>query len=307
LTVPEPGDNLVLTTDASKIAASACLFRERNGKLELVAVNSKYFAATDLNKCSYMLESIALAYGLKTYASYILNCTSCVKIFTDAKSLIYAKRNATHSILLNSVLTFLQNFVSLVNVEIYHVPGTVNVLADVMSRAISDNLNCTLPREHPISKQWAKVLPPLTDNFGVTREVLFEFLTKSLKPEPQDLHDRTQRRLMEPKSVQQLFDMTKTMSDEQRYYSAVRLLDQWNDKYIKSESQNNSVTLDSNQIGTDSNSEGLIAQHRSNAIRDMSIKVQAAKLELDVIKQAHCFRKLDEIMDKLYSQISKYN
>jgi hypothetical protein len=152
LAIPEPSDNLVLTTDASKIAASACLFRERNRKLELVATNSKYFAVTDLNKCSYMLESIALSFGLKSYASYILNCTGKVLIFTDAKSLIYAKRNSSHSILLNSTLNYLQNFVSLVNVEIYHVPGTVNVLADIMSRAVNDNLSCALPREHPISK-----------------------------------------------------------------------------------------------------------------------------------------------------------
>ena len=88
LTILDACDNLVLTTDASKIAASACLFREKNGKLEVVAVNSKYFAVTDLNKCSYMLESIALGYGLKVFSSYILNCEGTVKIFTDAKSLI---------------------------------------------------------------------------------------------------------------------------------------------------------------------------------------------------------------------------
>ena len=104
---------------------------------------------TDLNKCSYVLEAIALGYGLKTYASYLLNCEAKIKIFTDAKSLIYAKRNSTHSILLNGTLNYLANFVSMVNVEIYHVPGDVNVLADVMSRAIADNINFTLPREHP--------------------------------------------------------------------------------------------------------------------------------------------------------------
>ena len=75
LTIPEPENDLVLCTDASKIAASACLFRDKNGVLELVGVNSKYFAVTDLNKCSYMLESIALAFGLKVFSSYILNCT----------------------------------------------------------------------------------------------------------------------------------------------------------------------------------------------------------------------------------------
>jgi hypothetical protein len=140
-----------------------------------------------------MLESIVLSFGLKSFASYILNCTSKVLIFTDAKSLIYAKRNSTHSILLNSTLTYLQNFVSLVNVEIYHVPGTVNVLADIMSRAVNDNISCALPREHPISKQWAKELPPLTDNFYVTRDALFEFLTRQLNPEAQDLGDRSHK------------------------------------------------------------------------------------------------------------------
>ncbi len=52
LTIPDKTDDLVLTTDASKVAASACLFRVKDGKLDLVAVNSKYFNVTDLNKCS---------------------------------------------------------------------------------------------------------------------------------------------------------------------------------------------------------------------------------------------------------------
>ena len=172
LTIPEPDENLVLTTDASKIAASANLFREKDGALELVAVNSKFFCSNDLNKCSYVLESIALAYGLKIYSAYILNCQGTIKIFTDAKSLIYAKRNLTHSILLNSAINYITNFVSLANIEIYHIPGVVNCLADVMSHAISDNLQCGLNKEHPLSKTWAKVLPPIQENFAVTRDVL---------------------------------------------------------------------------------------------------------------------------------------
>ena len=84
LTIPEPDENLVLMTDASKIAASANLFCEKDGVLELVALNSTFFSSNDLNKCSYVLESIALAYGLKIYSVYILNCQGTIKIFTDA-------------------------------------------------------------------------------------------------------------------------------------------------------------------------------------------------------------------------------
>ena len=47
LTVPDPQDNLVLTTDASKIAASANLFCKKDGKLESVAVNSKFFSLNE--------------------------------------------------------------------------------------------------------------------------------------------------------------------------------------------------------------------------------------------------------------------
>ena len=39
LTIPDLKDNLVMYTDASKVATSICLFREKDGKLELVAVN----------------------------------------------------------------------------------------------------------------------------------------------------------------------------------------------------------------------------------------------------------------------------
>ena len=224
----------MLTTDASKIAASANLFREKNGKLELVAVNSKFFSTTDLNKCSYVLESIALAYGLKIYSAYLLNCTGTIKIFTDAKSLIYAKRNATHSILLNSALTYITNLVSLVNIEIYHRPGTINRLADIMSRAISDNLQCGLTKEHPISKEWAKTLPPLQEKFAITRDVLFKFLTKPLKPEMQDIHCRIQKRLSESKSIQQEYDESLQITPEHKYYCGLRLLEQFNDKYLNS-------------------------------------------------------------------------
>ena len=170
------------------------------------------------------MESIALAYGLNIYSVYILNCHGTIKIFTDAKSLIYAKRNSTHSILLNSAIIYITNFVSLANIEIYHIPGVVNRLADVMSRAISDNLQCGLNKEHPLSKTWAKVLPPIQENFAVTRDALLKIFINPLKPEIQDIHNRTQRRLNEPKSIQQEYDESLKITPEHKYYCSLRLL-----------------------------------------------------------------------------------
>ena len=88
LTVPNPEDDLILTTDASKVAAAGCLFRVKNGKMELVSVTSKYFSTADLGKCSYVLESISLAYALKVFSAYLLNGQASIKIYTDARSLI---------------------------------------------------------------------------------------------------------------------------------------------------------------------------------------------------------------------------
>lgn len=201
--------------------------------------------------------------------------------------------------------------VSLVNVELYHVPGTINVLADTMSRAISDNINCSLSREHPISKEWAKVLLPLTPNFGVDHDALFQFLTNNLKPEPQDLYDKQQRRLMEPKTVQQLFDLTKSMSDEQRYYNAIRLLEQRNDKYIKDNAPQASLTGERrSRIKTNQNealSDDILHIQNSDVNEttesDLVIQAHAAKIKLDLVKQELCFKKLDEIMEKYYISI----
>jgi hypothetical protein len=282
LVITDRTDDLVLTTDASKVAASACLFRVRDNKLELVAVNSKYYNVTDLNKCSYVLESIALAYGLKVFASYLLNCEGKIKVFTDARSLIYCKRNSTHSILLNSTLNYLTNFVTLTNMEIYHLPGDVNVLADVMSRAIADNLNCALNREHPISKQWAKVIPPIPDNFSVDRETLFKFLTTPLKPEKEDTFDRRMKKLSEPKSVQQWFDIAQGATSEERFYNAVKLLEQWNSNYEKEKKRGKTSCM------------SLTLKER---------KAREAHLALVAEKTKNCSKKIEEILEKIYSDI----
>ena len=275
LTIPDPEDTLVLTTDASKVAAAAVLFRVRNDKLELVSATSKYFSTADLGKSSYFLEAISLAYGIKSFAAYLLNCQSKIIIYTDAKALIYAKRMSTHSILLNNTLTYLTNFVSIANVDLYHLPGTVNVLADVLSRSIADNLNSRMPKEHPISKQWASVLPPLPPKFGVTHDVLYRFLTQPLLPEPQDIHDRSLRRLMEPKSIQTIYKESQAMTPEERYHSAQTLLNQWLSEYAP----------------------------KNPPVNTNTASLYASKLELDLQTQKLCMEKIEEIMTKYYDDI----
>ncbi len=127
------------------------------------------------------------------------------------------------------------------NIEIYHVPGEMNICADVFRRAVSENMNCLIPREHPISKKWAAVLPPIPDTFSVDNETLFKFLTNPLKSEIQDTHDKRQRRLMEPRSVQTWFDLTNEASSEKRFNEIMEYLKEWDKDYTRSGRRINSI------------------------------------------------------------------
>ena len=45
------------------------------------------------------------------------------------------------------------------------------------------DINCRLPKEHELSKQWAAVIPPVNENFKVDQPTLFKFLTTPLENE----------------------------------------------------------------------------------------------------------------------------
>jgi hypothetical protein len=166
-----------------------------------------------------------------------------------------------------------------------------------MSRAISDKLSCALSREDPISKDWAKVLPPQTDNLNVTRKALFEFLTRRLEPEP--------------KTVQELYDMAQKVTPEEKYYSVIQLLDQWDDEHIKKSKANENFAKSSANINfvqskaCKSNAQGNVqsTQIDKKYLDWKTLKINAAKAELDLVKQELCFKELDRIMDRIYSDI----
>jgi hypothetical protein len=181
---------------------------------------------------------------------------------------MYAKRNTRRNLMLNSTLNYIENFVSMKNIEIYHVPGELNICADVFSRAVNENLNCQIPRAHPISKKWAAVLPPIPDNFSVDNETLFKFLTNPLKSEIQDTNDRSQRRLMEPRSVQTWFDLTNEASSEKRFNETMNYLKEWNNDYTR-------------------------FNRRLNRIKG----------NVDMQKQRACLSKIEELVDKMYGDI----
>ena len=134
-----------------------------------------------------------------------------------------------------------------------------------------------LTKEHPISKEWAKRLPPLQEKFAVTRDVLFKFLVEPLKPEIQDIHSRVQRRLHEPKSIQQEYDESLLITPEHKYYCGLCLLEQFNDKYLNSLAETDKTNRDESCV------------YMSNA-----------KLLFDKRRRELLFEKIQEIVEQLY-------
>ena len=153
-----------------------------------------------------------------------------------------------------------------------------------MSRAISNNLQCGLNKEHPLSKTWVKVLPPIQENFAVTRDALLKFLINPLKPEIQDIHNRTQRRLNEPKSIQQEYDESLKITPEHKYYCGLRLLEQFNDKYLRS-----------------------WASTKVSQQNEYCVYLSEAKLLHDANRKEYLFDKIKIIIDKLYTTVNHLN
>ncbi|RPH76321.1 MAG: hypothetical protein EHM77_09320, partial [Planctomycetaceae bacterium] len=123
--------------------------------------------------------------------------------------------------------------------------------------------------------QWASVLPPIPENFGVNHETLFRFLTRPLKPEIQDIYDRAQKKLMEPKSLQEAFHLSQQMTPEEKYNSATTMLEQWNSKYATMHSK------DTPHVAP----------------------VHAVKLVMNMEKHKLCMEELTRIMDTIYDDI----
>jgi hypothetical protein len=102
----------------------------------------------------------------------------------------------------------------------------------------------------------------------VDNETLFKFLTNPLKSEIQDTHDKRQRKLMEPQSVQTWFDLTNEASGEKRFNETMEYLEEWDKDYTRS-----------------------------------GRRIDSIKGVLDMQKQKACFSKIEELVDKMYGNI----
>jgi len=231
LTIPEKHEQLILTTDASKIAISCILWVEREGDLKVVGCYSKLFSHTDSLKSIYFKETYALVEGFRHFRPYLLNSSKSIVVFTDARSLIWVSRNREYSIACNGLVNKLAKLQLEIPHVVYSVPSEVNYLADMFSRAYSESR--FLEKENfSLSKVQAGKIPPLTNPCILSENALYIYFSTPLNPEQLDNYAKTKGKIQTPRPIKNLYKLFKDCTPEQKYYSALRLLQGWNDKNL---------------------------------------------------------------------------
>lgn len=132
--VPKFDQPFKLSVDASNAGAGAVLLQEGDDGLDHpVSYYSKKFSRHQVIYSTIEKEALALVLALKHFEVYVGSSVAPVTVFTDhnPRVFIHQIRN-TNQRLMHWALS-LQNFV----IEIHHVRGKENVLADALSRAAS--------------------------------------------------------------------------------------------------------------------------------------------------------------------------
>jgi len=230
LSIPEPSDHLLITTDASKVAISCILWRKQNDDIRPVMCYSKLLGLTDVQKPIYLKEVLALTLGLKTFRPYLYRTTQPVTVLTDCRGILFIGRSRFTNSRYTSLCDFIALEASLYELNIYHLPGQLNVFADILSRNVVNSRFLT--GETQLSSTHAANLPPLTKNFLVNSETLYEYLTDDLLEEKDS---KPTTHVPTPEKIEDAYNAFRKISPEQKYYSALRLLLQNNDPTLKSQ------------------------------------------------------------------------
>ena len=241
LTIPEQDEQLVLTTDASKIACSCILWVYRNGSLRVVGCYSKLFSHTDSLKSIHFKETYAMVLAFDHFKAYLLNTQKSVIVFTDARALMWVGRNREYSIACNGLVNKLAKIQLEIPHVVYSVPSEVNYLADIFSRAFTTSRFLDKSK-FALSKAQANKLPPLTEPFVATESALYQYFTLPLNSESADEYPRKKAKISTPKPVSSLYKLFQNCTPEEKYLSAIRLLQGWDDPSL-ADSESNSCLV----------------------------------------------------------------
>ncbi|XP_076069698.1 uncharacterized protein LOC143041570 [Oratosquilla oratoria] len=120
----------VLHTDASDVAIGAVLLQENTDTLHPVAYFSAKLDVHQLNYSTVEKELLAIVAAIKKFECYLQPSIKPLKIYSDHNPLTFLHRNKTSNQRMLRWSLFLQPF----NIDIHHITGSQNVLADTLSR-----------------------------------------------------------------------------------------------------------------------------------------------------------------------------
>jgi len=174
---PEKDKPFYIQTDASHYCAGGRLFQKNDtGEEMLIAAVSRTFTKTEQNYSPYKKEALALLYTLRSMDFFIQGAPKLI-LLVDAKAVTYirlAKEGAP--ILLRFSLEL-----SKYEADLIHVPGTENIISDVLSRHHKDISAIEMDRlDNPTlsEKDTLQIIDALTlpSNFTMTKSQLFNLL-----------------------------------------------------------------------------------------------------------------------------------
>jgi hypothetical protein len=126
-----PDDNLpyIMNTDASGKAVAAVLMQaQENGVTRIVATASRVLTLAERRYSTCEQELLAIVYALKKFRIYVFGHK--IMLYTDNKSLSFLHKCALTSNRSASWIIELQQY----DIQIRHITGSSNYLADVLSR-----------------------------------------------------------------------------------------------------------------------------------------------------------------------------
>jgi hypothetical protein len=144
LQIPQADRQFICYSDASNFAVSFVVEQvDKEGNRYPIAFLSKMLTKSEKQYGTFKKEAIALLYGLTTMEFFFLNQPKVI-LKTDARSLLFLRACKGSG----SFLTRVALQLSAYPIEIHHIPGKLNVIADVLSRNNNKHDPALMYEEH---------------------------------------------------------------------------------------------------------------------------------------------------------------
>ena len=223
ITIPDKNDQLILCTDASKVALSQVLFTiNKNNEFKVAGLNSKILSTGDALRDVNFKESLSLAIGLKHFLAYLVESNKPPLILCDARNLLALGRSKERSIFANNMCNYLAKLAQLFQFNIYSIPSEMNLLSDLFSRSFP-NSNYISGNKYNLSREQIHNLPFIPEDFNLSSDILKKFLISSHLPEKSDTGNRFKK---QPKTVETVWARYNSLLPEHSYANALLVLKQ---------------------------------------------------------------------------------